>query len=241
MSVLGHRLRAYVRPSSAFDPGSITGLQLWFDAADASSFTYHSGVVVSQWNDKSGNARHAVQATSGVSPDRNGTQNSLTTVVFNGGKWMNNTGYALPTNATIFVVGNRTSGGPSEYMQFISGHTNNWTLYSGGNPQYMILRTVPGAVLAQSTTSPTGGTTYLITGKLSPTAGSIRIDRTLEHSDTVANTLSGTGFAVGAGAHDGQYPATGGMLAEMIVYDSVLGSTDTDSVEIYLRDKWGTA
>jgi hypothetical protein len=40
---------------------------LWLDAADASTVTTVSGAV-SQWNDKSGNARHATQSTAGSRP-----------------------------------------------------------------------------------------------------------------------------------------------------------------------------
>lgn len=46
-------------------PAQIT-TQLWFDAADASTVTIATGV--SQWNDKSGNARHVVQATGANQP-----------------------------------------------------------------------------------------------------------------------------------------------------------------------------
>ena len=46
-------------------PAQIT-TQLWFDAADASTITIATGV--SQWNDKSGNARHVTQATGANQP-----------------------------------------------------------------------------------------------------------------------------------------------------------------------------
>lgn len=47
-------------------PGEIT-TQLWFDAADSSTITLVSGAV-SQWNDKSGNNRHASQGTASNRP-----------------------------------------------------------------------------------------------------------------------------------------------------------------------------
>jgi hypothetical protein len=46
---------------------SMISTALWLDAADASTVTTVSGAV-SQWNDKSGNARHASQATAGNRP-----------------------------------------------------------------------------------------------------------------------------------------------------------------------------
>jgi hypothetical protein len=47
-------------------PANIT-TALWLDAADAATVTTVSGAV-SQWNDKSGNTRHATQATSAQRP-----------------------------------------------------------------------------------------------------------------------------------------------------------------------------
>ena len=57
---------------------------LWLDAADAATIT-SSGGLVSQWDDKSGNARHATQSTSGARPIYGATQfNSLPGVTFDG-------------------------------------------------------------------------------------------------------------------------------------------------------------
>jgi hypothetical protein len=47
---------------------SFSGLALWLDAADASTITLDGSNNVSEWRDKSGNARHATQATSGSRP-----------------------------------------------------------------------------------------------------------------------------------------------------------------------------
>lgn len=49
--------------TSGFSPASIPDLAVWFDAADASTITLDGSNNVSQWNDKSGNGRHATQAT----------------------------------------------------------------------------------------------------------------------------------------------------------------------------------
>jgi hypothetical protein len=52
------------------NPASISNLYLWLDADDASTFTYSSGTVVSQWNDKSANGYNATQATVANQPSR---------------------------------------------------------------------------------------------------------------------------------------------------------------------------
>lgn len=62
----------------------ISGYELWLDSSDASKFTYSSGSVVSTWTDKSTNAYVFEQPTTASAPTRTGTQNSKSTVVFDG-------------------------------------------------------------------------------------------------------------------------------------------------------------
>ena len=47
------------KPDEAFLPSSISGLALRLDATDASTLTPDGSNNVSEWRDKSGNARHA--------------------------------------------------------------------------------------------------------------------------------------------------------------------------------------
>ena len=75
-------------------PGGVSaGLQLWLDAADATTLydaTTGGSLVaadggVARWEDKSGNARHATQGTSGSRPLRKtNQQNGLSTLRFDG-------------------------------------------------------------------------------------------------------------------------------------------------------------
>ena len=62
----------------------VSGAFLWLDASNPSSFTYSSGSVVSQWKDLSGNEHKFTTASVSNQPNRNGTQNSKSTVVFDG-------------------------------------------------------------------------------------------------------------------------------------------------------------
>jgi hypothetical protein len=67
--------------SSAFSPLDLSPA-LWLDASDTATITASSGAV-SQWDDKSGNARHAVQATGSLQPTTGAdTQNSLNVLTF---------------------------------------------------------------------------------------------------------------------------------------------------------------
>jgi hypothetical protein len=66
-----------VNDTSVFTPATISGLQLWLDAADSStlfdataggSLVTTDGSAVARWADKSGNNRHATQSTSNARP-----------------------------------------------------------------------------------------------------------------------------------------------------------------------------
>jgi hypothetical protein len=85
--------RAGTWPSAFVNPTSITGLQLWLDASDPSVLfdaTSGGSLVaadggVARWEDKSGNGRHATQATSGSRPLRKTSQQGgLGTLSFDG-------------------------------------------------------------------------------------------------------------------------------------------------------------
>ena len=63
----------------------VSGMAIWYDANDAGTFTYSSSNIISQWADKSGNARNATQATTASQPTREtNVINGLPIVRFDG-------------------------------------------------------------------------------------------------------------------------------------------------------------
>lgn len=81
---INQRKRAVSTPVSTwvnFNPLSLQP-DLWLDASDSTTITQSSGAV-SQWNDKSGNARHMTQGTSANQPITNSrTVNGLNGIDF---------------------------------------------------------------------------------------------------------------------------------------------------------------
>ena len=84
---LGLNLGIYNSSSSApvnWTPAELPNLALWLDAEDAASITLN-GSTVAQWSDKSGNARHATQATALNQPTYNATGlNGMPVLTFDG-------------------------------------------------------------------------------------------------------------------------------------------------------------
>jgi hypothetical protein len=67
--------------SAAITPDDVPGLVSWWDAADTGTISFSAGSLVSQWNDKSGNAHH-LTVLSGAPDSGIETKNSLNVVTF---------------------------------------------------------------------------------------------------------------------------------------------------------------
>ena len=106
--------------SGEFSPPDIAGLQLWYDAADASTLFQDSalttpaladGDVVGGWLDKSGNGRNATQGTTGSKPTlKTGVANDRNAVRFDGSDDWLEINYSLSASVhTVFVIYNATT------------------------------------------------------------------------------------------------------------------------------------
>lgn len=222
--------------TSTFDPLSLSPA-LWLDADDASTFSYSSGVVVSQWNDKSGNARHV--SPTGAGPSRNATYGSRTAVYFpgtdsgQGCRTASATSIAAPffifvvaaiqgaTRTKARLVCHRTTG---NFQTLIGENTCNGSSYAG--TAFATQGSVPSTgVLQQLTFRADGASSY---SRGNGTSGS-------------TTNIGSTGLdlvmigVTGAGAN----PLTGD-IAEVLVYPSALSDSDRNAVEAYLKAKWGT-
>lgn len=121
--------------TSAWTPAALgPALALWLDAADASTITLNGGTV-SQWNDKSGNARHVSQATAVNQPTYNTTAlNGKPSLVFDGtDDFIANTatGIAATANVSLFMVTTARQN-PGNYRGFFSSSPLGGSDYTSG-------------------------------------------------------------------------------------------------------------
>ena len=63
--------------STLWTPLNLTDLKAWFDASDSETITKDGSNYVSQWNDKSGNNRHASQGTGSAQPLHDSVNNRM--------------------------------------------------------------------------------------------------------------------------------------------------------------------
>lgn len=223
--------------SGTFDPTQVAGLTAWFKA-DAGTSTTTDGAAISQWNDQSAGAHNAVQATGANQPlYKAAIQNGLPGVLFDGSNdFMDAAGINVSQPDTIIVAvrslittsGHNVFDGitqPSGRQSIECGAnaTTNWGMFASAD--------------AASTTA-TNTSAHVLAAIFNAASSQLFLDG-------AALTLGGspgpnplTGLRIGtfvSGA--GQW---NGYIFEILVYSGALSATDRQSVESYLKAKWGT-
>jgi len=232
----------YSRP---FQPVDITGCQFWLDAADTTSLVL-SGTSVTTWKDKSGNAYNA---TGGVSPTYvSNSQNGLGIVSFNGAN--NYLLSSLTINAashTMFIVHNPTYVNTSDKNNDTSILRFQNTLgfivfpYNNGARYGYINSFGPSGIFGQLPEGDVAGVYNIIDAVIASGSqqtyrnGSLVASYNATLNSTSSDTLSLGAF--GVSPYQQQY--YGGSVAEIIIYDSPLTTSQRQQVESYLAWKWG--
>jgi|GEM_PF-3266338 len=221
-------------------PDDVAGLLLWFKAdssvySDAGSTPATNGGTVQQWNDVSGNAIHASQATSGSRPTYRTNQiNGLPAVDFATSKWMAFTEQTV-TNFTVFVVAKQGSASASKT---IVGGTDNSTkinlrfvFFAVQNTQHTVVSFEEAPItdfvqICVNHSESAGGTTTLRVDEVqtgNPDTGTATLG--VSHLGAWLNSGTATEFL-------------NGLIAEVIIYNGSLSTTDRAAIEAYLRTKY---
>jgi hypothetical protein len=211
-----------------FTPTSITGCQLWLDAADSSTFTL-SGSNVTQWRDKSGTAFHF--STTAGTP----TYASRTVTVPNGAILTSSSALSLTDTTYIYVVSRVSSivNGSGYLMAFgnISGGDFSIRFSENG---------LIGTAAQPGNADDFAAGNYYVNGVFNPSAVSYS-------TYTATNLISGKSFGrsdrIGStvvtlsSSFNGRYFI--GNIYEVLIYSSVPTTTQRQQVESYLARKWG--
>ena len=235
---------------SSFSPTQIAGLQAWWDASDSSTITSSSSAV-SQWRDKSGNARHLAQATGSKQPlTATDSINGLNVLKFDGvDDIMTTSSFIYGLGAcTVFVVCKGASQG-SDHRIVAEGSTGSTT------PMYCPLGNGATTVTRErffirdnaSTQTTAEGTAVFLDSvpKIScfkDTGSAVTLYLNSTSDATVASYTRSTTtldtLAIGALKRTTESNWFVGDIAEIIVYNTALSDANRDLVETYLYAKW---
>ena len=233
------------RPGTVSPP--ISGYSLWLDGADDTVFSYSSGTLVSQWNDKSGNGYNFIQPTVANQPNRNQTQNSLPSLLFRV-DWMYNTSLNWANSAhTVFVVIRYDTAAYNYTTVMGSNNTTGYGLGIPINDNYAIYHN--GVAPYDYNLFVTGSNPDVAIWK-SAGVSSGNVTTSFRRNTTDASaTQSISGVSLGTGCVVGAAASTGGdatpdidavFISEVLIYPSQLSNTDRDLVQDYLKTKWNT-
>jgi hypothetical protein len=232
-------------------PANVT-TALWLDADDASTITLN-GSAVSQWNDKSGNNRHATQASAPRQPTRTlSGLNGKTVLTFNGitdGQLMATT-FGLSDNYSILLIGTKAaqSTDVTSALRPLVGATG-----TGG-------KTIAGiGTLRPGLASPlVNNADFYIAADRAPAVAdswpnsAVRLLSCTYDGTALTGWLNGANFSSPAtlsASNFGQIQIGGtddftarrfaGSIAEVVIFSSAIASDTRQRVEGYLAHKWG--
>lgn len=251
--------------AGVFNPLSLSPA-LWLDASDAATLLDAGGLAadadeaIATWSDKSGNARHATQATSGSRPTlKAAVKNSRGVVRFDGASDFMTQSYKSifrnVSGTTVFIVAKPTSSGATE--RILMTNTNNAGLGrvtvscdnsaqpSGFHYGGRRLDSDTGD-FNQSPSDYDGTSFYAITSQHRCSAAekqlwingsSSHVDVAFQTSGNTSDTDSSADTHIGAAA-GGASAFFAGDIAEILIFPTALSTTNRQAVESYLNQKW---
>ena len=227
----GTVIMAYLLPGqidTVTTPTVIAGLIFWMDGADpaGTGVLPANGASITTWVDKSGNGKNATASAAAT------YSLSTKSLVFTGAQYYTTPFTTVPTTISVFLVINIGSGG---YMDMMAGVLQ---VISTGYSQHL---TIPGGSTVVDGTTMAAGTTLLYNFTFDSSASAyMYYNGALTGTRNGSTSYSGNGSIV-IGSSDGVHEAYTGTISEILIYNSVLSTTNRQKIEGYLAWKWGFA
>ncbi len=232
--------------SSGFLPTQISGIQLWLDSSDSGTlFQDTSGTIpvvnegdpVGLWRDKSGNAKHATQSTNANRPlFKTSVQNSKNVLRFDGsndGMAGSDTGFST-TTSTVFVICKSAIAGIDNYpFMFGTDAATQLVGLTTYNNQMQITQYGASTFVAFTTNA-----WNIIYFTKSSNNWTMNLNGTSASTTMTTSTVLSGNYGIGFNK-SGNRAFFNGDIAEVILYNSVLSTSQIQQVQAYLNQKWG--
>lgn len=227
-----------------FNPLEFGNCQLWLDFNDLTTISQDTPGLINQLRDKSGNLRHANQATLGnrpsvniISPRNNSVYNGTSSALDIANSSLPATfltdNFTIALNFNIdtltvarVVLGKRSATNNGLAVGFLISPTPNRLFFDWGGTSQRLL---------SSSAIPTGQNVSLILTR-SPTARTITINGSLNVSGSAGTANINTTSTLTIGYSLTNFFA--GRLNELIMYSSALASNQIEILSGYLNWKW---
>lgn len=213
---------------------------LWLDGADESTIAVSSGAV-SQWADKSGNGRHATQATTGARPTKisNGVQ-------LNGSsQWLVTPGYQSSVLHNFFIVAeiaSTTATVIAERSSNINDNANTFYFGVASDSQVSIVVRHSSALYTSATHSGKNSSIGIMCSKYSGGTTNFFYRDGVEQGKTASEVSSGSGTSASVPTYIGSRGGTSRFLnakiREIIHINSEISDEYRQKIEGYLAHKW---
>jgi hypothetical protein len=235
-----------------FDLPVKSGLILWLDAADDSTFSYsdYTASLVSQWRDKSGLNNHA--STSTNKPRRNSQLFSRPSLNFSSSNAVSmsiQSGISLPGDASIFIV-HKPGVQDNQYAILIdnfhgTGGTYGFVIQRISTNSEFYYSSANGSIFLDTSSSPwtyTNNTPQILSLNKNSSTGTPYNNGTSLTNRTLHATISQytTALSIGSwGGYGGRF--YNGDMCEILIFNRSLSSNEMKQVHTYLGQKWGIA
>jgi len=238
--------------TQSFTPTQVPGCQLWFDAADQTTFSYSSGSSISTWREKSSNAYSVIQPTSANQPTlTQSAQNRLPGIQFAQNTFLYQTATSMPNFTT----------GPASSVLIAARNANTNASWNITNTIWFTATGIGAATLRYHFSfnyNTSNGTTLFTNGSL---VGNVGSNATAVSANTIFGfTASATSATIHTNGSTDSYAgvtlpdATGStafifndprnnaaniMIFEMVGYNTQITTAERQQLEGYLAWKWG--
>lgn len=207
----------------------------WYDAADANAITFVSNKVT-QWNDKSGNTRDLVQATTDYQPAQT-TLNSLNAVLFDGSndrvRWGGAT-WSISQSLTI-VVAATTKAATTGLLYIMDNDARLIFGQDDSATKYLALNASSAWI---GNTALTNDVAFIGSGVADGANSAVYKDGAAAGTGNPGSAGISTGFVLGC--HKDQNASWwNGIIAEVVIFSGT-DTTNRQKTEGYLAWKWGT-
>jgi hypothetical protein len=218
------------------DPRALPNLAAWYRADDVVDA---GGGAISQWNDRSGNGRHATQATGSRRPTLVASVSALRNqpaLSFDGNDALLTAAFTLPRECTVlFVLGSLTSRG----MICEHGFATNWYVYSLGNAAFYCQshNTIQSPATTWAQANQQGSAVYTRTAFA--TLRGNRVDLVPTSTAGSPPGAANTSAILTLGNREDLTLPHNGQIAEICVYSRALSASEVARIEGYLLQRYG--